>query len=73
MKIKETVVKEYICDFCGLNRFYESDMLEHEKECKQNPDSKIDEATKIWRDILKHDFRQAVERENLKAIEINSI
>jgi hypothetical protein len=73
MKIKETVTLTYICDFCNEEYFYESDMLEHEKECKQNPDFKIDEATKIWKDILKYDFRQAVERENLKAIKINSI
>jgi len=71
MKIKEKMIKEYyyICDFCGKDSIYESDMILHEKEC--DPDVVKDEATQIWRDILKHDFRQAVERENVKAIKIN--
>jgi hypothetical protein len=42
MKIKETVVKDYICDFCGLSWRSEEmkDIIKnHEKECFKNPNA----------------------------------
>lgn len=49
MKIKVKLIKEYhyICDFCGKDGIYKSDMILHEKECDHNPDVVIDEAIKI--------------------------
>lgn len=38
MKIKETITKEYICDFCGLNTSTQKFMEKHEKECEFNPE-----------------------------------
>jgi hypothetical protein len=39
MKIKETVLKNYVCDFCNLSASIPEYMEFHEKECYNNPES----------------------------------
>ena len=39
MRIKETVTKEYICEFCGSSWHLKNLIENHEKECFKNPNA----------------------------------
>jgi len=43
---------KYVCDFCGTISENKEEMVEHEKECVENPEAKCCETC----DSLKEDF-----------------
>lgn len=38
--MKEKIVKQYMCEFCGKKRYRRHIMAQHEKRCTANPDRK---------------------------------